>query len=99
MVRHPRNGMRVMATSGFAATNTNCFVGVRGTIVAVYSNDPTGADYKQPVIAVRMDSRASWDEPAMFTCKQLTSANTPKFAKNSVRAKSVGENIERSVAK
>lgn len=94
MIRKPRNGMRVMATSGFAETNTNCFVGQRGTIVAIYSNDPTGADYKQPVIAVKMDSRSRWDDPAMFTCKQLTDANTPKFAKNSVRAKALGEAIE-----
>lgn len=96
MVRKPRNGMRVMATSGFAETNTNEFVGIRGTIVAIYSNDPTGADYKQPVIAVRMDSRAKWDEPKLFTCKQLTDANTPKYAKKSVRAKSVGSDIERA---
>lgn len=96
MVRKPRNGMRVMATSGFAETNTNEFVGVRGTIVAIYSNDPTGADYNQPVIAVRMDSRAKWDEPKLFTCKQLTDANTPKYAKRSVRAKGVGSDIERA---
>lgn len=96
MVRKPRVGMRVMATSGFAETNTNEFVGIRGTIVAIYSNDPTGADYKQPVIAVRMDSRAKWDEPKLFTCKQLTDANTPKYAKKSVRAKSVGSDIERA---
>ena len=96
MVRKPRNGMRVMATSGFAETNTNEFVGVRGTIVAIYSNDPTGADYNQPVIAVRMDSRAKWDEPKLFTCKQLTDANTPKYAKRSVRTKGVGSDIERA---
>lgn len=96
MVRKPRVGMRVMATSGFAETNTNEFVGIRGTIVAIYSNDPTGADYKQPVIAVRMDSRAKWDEPKLFTCKQLTDANTPKYAKKSVRAKGVGSDIERA---
>lgn len=96
MVRKPRVGMRVMATSGFAETNTNEFVGIRGTIVAIYSNDPTGADYKQPVIAVRMDSRSRYDEPAMFTCKQLTDSNTPKYAKKSVRAKSVGSDIERA---
>lgn len=96
MVRKPRVGMRVMATSGFAETNTNEFVGIRGTIVAIYSNDPTGADYKQPVIAVRMDSRMKWDEPKLFTCKQLTDANTPKYAKKSVRAKGVGSDIERA---
>lgn len=95
MVRKPRNGMRVMVTSGFAEINTNVFVGQRGTIVAIYSNDPTGADYKQPVIAVRMDSRSRYDEPAMFTCKQLTDSNTPKYARNSVRSKTVGDKIEK----
>ena len=98
MVRKPRNGMRVMATSGFAETNTNEFVGQRGTIVAIYSNDPTGGDYNRPVIAVRMDSRSRYDEPKLFTCKQLTDANTPKFAKKSVRPKFVGESIERQSA-
>lgn len=93
MVRKPRVGQRVMATSGFTEKNTNNFVGVRGTIVAIYSDDPTGADYRYPVIAVKMDSRARWDEPKMFTCKQLTDANTPKYAKKSVRTKSVGDKI------
>ena len=96
MIRKPRNGMRVMATSGFAETNTNEFVGVRGTIVAIYSTDPTGADYNRPVIAVKMDSRMRHDEPKLFTCKQLTDANTPKFAKRSVRSRSIGEAIERA---
>ena len=96
MVRKPRVGQRVMATSGFTAINPNNFVGERGTIVAIYSNDPTGADYRYPVIAVKMDSRARWDEPKMFTCKQLTDANTPKYAKRSVRAKGMGSDIEKA---
>ena len=108
MVRKPRNGMRVMVTSGFASTNPHsrvgkhggqhigqAFVGTRGTIVGIYSDDPTGADYRYPVIEVRVDSRSRHDSTVFFTCKQLTDANTPKFAKRSVRAKSVGENIER----
>ena len=94
MIRKPKNGMRVMATSGFAETNTDKLVGINGTIVAIYSNDPTGADYKQPVIAVRMDSRCKWDEPAMFTCKQLTNATAPRY-KRTVSTKSAGDAIER----
>lgn len=68
-------GHRIMVRKGFLENDTIDCVGMRGTVIAVYSNDPTGKDRNEFCVAVKMDPRIGRDLPVLFRAVQLASSN------------------------
>lgn len=68
-------GHRIMVRKGLHENDTIAFVGVRGTVVNVYSSDPTGKDRNEFCIAVRLDSRSGRDTDILFKAGQLAASN------------------------
>lgn len=71
----PEFGNRVMVKKGLAANDTMAFVGMRGTVVAVYKC----RNSKDMVAAVRLDSRSRHDVPMVFSLSQLADNNCTKY--------------------
>ena len=69
------HGHRVMVRTGHLENDTMAFVGMRGTVVAIYSNDPNGKDRHESVIAIKLDCRSHYDSPILFRAADLAMSN------------------------
>lgn len=85
-MKMPEPGHRVMVKKGFAENDTIAFVGMRGTVVAVYR-----ANNRELVAAVKLDSRSSYDSPMVFGLRQLANSNPGRSNDLSRRTKAMAK--------